>query len=163
MTDFVMMRHSHSVKILNARSYGGFTTRSDHHPVITDFQLSFWKCPSMRKSEDLCFMSYQQPAEDSYKQYQNILINQLHELSLSSLNAENMEDVWKKFVSTLHNAAESSFGKVKSTKRTVKSMSPTVVELSSRQKQLHIRLNSENDPEKRQRLASERNQILHHI
>ena len=117
----------------------------------------------MRKSEDLCFMSYQQPAEDSCKQDQNILINQLHELSLSSLNAENMEDVWKKFVSTLHNAAESSFGKVKSTKHTVKSMNPTVIELSSRQKQLHIRLNSENDPEKRKRLASERNQILHHI
>ena len=69
----------------------------------------------MRKSEDLCFMSYQQPAEDSCKQYQNILINRFHELSLSSLNAESMEDVWKKFLSTLHNAAESSFGKVKST------------------------------------------------
>eukprot|EP00117_Sycon_ciliatum_P013301 scpid106317/ scgid14018/ len=38
-----MVRKSDVSIVTNARSYGGFITRSDHHPVIADVRLSFKK------------------------------------------------------------------------------------------------------------------------
>lgn len=163
MIDYVMMRRSKSVKLINARSYGGFTTRSDHHPVIADFSLSFWKCPSTRKSTDLCFVSYQPPSPESTQQYQNTVLNNLPSLNTPITSSENMDSKWKEFVSTLHDAAKSSFGLKQHQQRNVKSTNPLVSKLSSEQKQLHIRINAESNPDKRKALSAERNRILHHI
>ena len=43
MIDFVMIKKSSQVLVTNARSYGGFVTRSDHNPVIADLCLSIQK------------------------------------------------------------------------------------------------------------------------
>ena len=56
MIDFVIARRTDKVKLTNARSYGGFMTRSDHHPVIADFVLTLRKCHQPKRSIDLCFI-----------------------------------------------------------------------------------------------------------
>ena len=56
MIDFVIARRTDKVKLTNARSYGGFMTRSNHHPVIADFVLTLRKCHQPKRSIDLCFI-----------------------------------------------------------------------------------------------------------
>ena len=48
MIDFEIARRTDKVKLTNARSYGGFMTRSDHHPVIADFVLTLRNAISPR-------------------------------------------------------------------------------------------------------------------
>lgn len=164
MIDFVMMRRSKSVKLVNARSYGGFTTRSDHHPVIAEFALSFWRCHSPGKSNELCFVKYQLPTDpDSTRKYRDTLSENLPDVIIPEITTSGIDAVWTKFVSVIHSSAEESFGKLPPRQRKVKSTNPLVKQLSDQQKQLHIRINSENDPTIRRQLSRERNIVLHHI
>ena len=56
--DFVIARRSSAVIISDAMSYSGFPTRSDHHPVIAVFYLSFRRVRSLKKSVARCFVRY---------------------------------------------------------------------------------------------------------
>eukprot|EP00117_Sycon_ciliatum_P028840 scpid42860/ scgid3590/ LINE-1 reverse transcriptase homolog len=163
MIDFIAVKTGGLTSVTNARSYGGFRTRSDHHPVIADFRLSFGPAKPAPKSKERCFSKYNQPTEITRKLSQSALLENLPEIQLSQVSPQVIDNLWDGFVTVVHGAALGAFGRAKVGHKSVRSMSTEVSTLSQRQKELHIQKDAERDPERRQQLARERNQILHKI
>jgi len=163
MIDYVIMRRSETVRVTDARSYGGFSTRSDHHPVIADFQLTFWRSKSLKKADDRCFIKYNDLTPDSAKVFCDMLANTLPSLEVPPETAVELDDIWASFVSATHEAAATAFGKAKPGKRPTRTSNPQVAELSIQQKQLHMQMHMEKDPDKRKSMKQERNKIQHRI
>eukprot|EP00117_Sycon_ciliatum_P002356 scpid25615/ scgid4849/ LINE-1 reverse transcriptase homolog len=163
MIDFVIMRRSNTVRVVNARSYGGFTTRSDHHPVIADFRLTFWRCTTSKATNDRCFIKYNEPTQDSAESFKNAIASTLPDINTPPEDISTLDQTWERFVSSTHAAAEKAFGRKKPQKRIARSTSPAVIELSTQQKEIHSRIHMEKDPNKRKELTQSRNKILHRI
>lgn len=165
MIDYIMVKKTNVTFVTNARSYGGFGTRSDHHPVIADLYISF-KIINRRRipeSNDLCFKVYNPPSADSTRVYQRIISEQLPALSTTFSTAEDMELCWTSFKNTVHEAAAKAFGVVPRNKKPKRSTSKLVMELSDQQKSLHIRIQAESDTERRSQLKVERAAVLHRL
>ena len=86
MIDFIAVKTGGLTSVTNARSYGGFRTRSDHHPVIADFRLSFRPAKPAPKSKGRCFSKYNQPTEITRKLSQSALLENLPEIQLSQVS-----------------------------------------------------------------------------
>ena len=164
MIDFVIARRTDKVKLTNARSYGGFMTRSDHHPVIADFVLTLRKCHQPKRSIDLCFIKYNEPNPSSVKVFNSALMETLPDVPVScNIQTAEVDSIWTTFVQSCHEAADKAFGKRPLHQRRIASTDPEVIELSKCQQKLHAQLHAENDPSTRQELKAKRNKILHQI
>jgi len=143
MIDIIMVRRCSVASITDSRSYGGFTTRSDHHPVIADLRLSFPKANKPTASGDLCFVRYNPPSVSSTKEFKSILADRLpNTIGPELLQPDELDSIWKE---------------------PVKSNDNTIRELSKAQRALHIQIHSLVDPQQRQLLQSKRVKILHEI
>ena len=159
-----MVRKSDVSIVTNARSYGGFITRSDHHPVIADVRLSFKKSNNAPKANHRCFVTYNPPSADTQKQYQRILSESLPVVASPPPSSQGeIDTLWNSFVSTIHGAACTSFGIQPRRAKPTRSKNPTIKQLSQDQKDLHIRIHAEPDPARRKVLKEERNSIQHKI
>ena len=67
MIDYVIVKRSTMAAVLDARSFGGFTTRSDHHPVIAVLGIALSKVHPTVKQQDPCFNRYNRPTAESSK------------------------------------------------------------------------------------------------
>eukprot|EP00117_Sycon_ciliatum_P013997 scpid36528/ scgid14447/ Craniofacial development protein 2; p97 bucentaur protein len=144
--DFIIMRRSNVLKVVDSRSYGGFVTRSDHHPVIADIKFEFWRCQHQQKSDALCFAKYNAPTSDSAVQFQNALSEKLPEFeSLPMGDASAVDCAWAAFKTALHESASQAFGTCSRPQQLIKTSDPTIRTLSEQQKQLHILINRENN------------------
>jgi len=162
MIDFVIMKRSSLTQVTDSRSYGGFTTRSDHHPVIADISVALSRQRSAPRSQELCFKRYNPPSTQSIRSYNNKIEQQLPNLpQLSSV--EDLDTCWQGFVSICHQAAEESFGLVTPGAKPKKSSNPLVASLSKKQKELHIQIQREGDASRKRSLKTDRNAILHQI
>ena len=155
MIDFVIMRRSNTVRVVNARSYGGFTIRSDHHLVIADFRLTFWRCTTLyyKATNYRCFIKYNRPTQDSAESFKNAIASTLPDINTPPEDISTLDQTWERFVSSTHAAAEKAFGRKKPQKRIARSTSPAVIELSTQQKEIHSRIHMEKDPNKRKDLT----------
>ena len=161
MSDFVMIIKSSQVLVTNARSYGGFVTRSDHHPVIADLRLSIQKIANNSVPSELCFTRYHMSTTDSASLFRQQLENSLPEFSNAS--PSDLDATWKEFISCIHDAAAQCFGKIIPGKRMVRSSNSTVNKLSIQQKELHEHIHAEPNKTIRQQLQGKRSQVLHQI
>ena len=104
--DFVIARRSSAVIISDARSYGGFLTRSDHHPVIAVSHLPFGRARSLKKSVARCFVRYSQPTPDTTKVYLDSLISNLPGILTHAIKSTtDIDNLWDAFTATLHDGA----------------------------------------------------------
>ena len=158
--DFVIARRTDKVKLTNARSYGGFMTRSDHHPVIADFVLTL----RAERSIDLCSIIYNEPNPSSVKVFNSALMETLPDVPVScNIQTADVDSTWTTSVQSCHEAADKAFGKRPLHQRRIASTDPEVIELSKCQQKMHAQLHAENDLSIRQELRAKRNKILHQI
>ena len=121
--DFVIARRSSAVIISDARSCGGFLTRSNHHPVIAVFHLSFRRALSLKKSAARCFVKYAQPTPDARKGNLDSLISNLPGISTHAIKStSDIDYLWDVFTATLHDAALTEFGEAPRRQRLPKSL-----------------------------------------
>ena len=160
MIDFVIARRTDKVKLTHARSYGGFMTRSDHHPVVADFVLTLRKCHQPKRSIDLCFIEYNEPNPSSVKVLNSALMGTLPDVPVScNIQTTEVDSIWTTFVQSYHEAANKAFGKRPLHQRRIASTDPEVNELSKCQQKLHTQLHAENDPSTRQEVKAKRHKI----
>lgn len=68
--DHILVRQRYSTSVLDCRSYGGFSTASDHHPLIMAVR---WRCRALRPpppSQHLAFRRYNQFSQDQAAEFE---------------------------------------------------------------------------------------------
>ncbi|XP_065193092.1 craniofacial development protein 2-like [Sycon ciliatum] len=165
MIDYVIVKRFTMAAVLDARSFGGFTTRSDHHPVIAVLGIALSKVHPPVKQQDPFFNRYNHPTAESSKLFCDRFKEKLPSLLPLSANIDNdfVDKAWRGFVWATHDAAQDAFGKVPTGSAPKASTNPRVASLSTEQKNLHCRINAEPDPEQRKALKIERSGKVHEI
>lgn len=164
MIDFVItVCQSYRTYVINARSYGGVTTRFDHHPVIADIGTSISRIHPTPSPPDLCFNRYNRPTAETSKKFSHSLTETLPSPPPPSaaIDITSIDKARKDFVQVMHDAAQGAFGKVTSKAKKL-STNPVVATLSKDQELLGL-IHTEPDAELRTLLKKKRGQKLHEI
>ena len=162
MIDYAIICKSAWLSIKDAKFYAGFSTMSDHHPVIIDVSPSFKRITKLSNSSEPCFVRYNSPTPQSSEDFRRMISETLPIFPLSVSSNEDMDNLWSNLVSSLHTAAEKTFGIVRRG-RSKCSSNPEVTVLSKQQRDLHVRVCAEPNEARRNEIKKKRSAILHQI
>ena len=160
--DFILVRKDETAMILNARSYSGTNTSSDHRIVITTtiispkFKRQFGQKTSYNKPEKFN-LSRLVLDEQVRLKYQRELRDQLTTNPVQG----SAIDEWTEVSNFIKKAAKDSAGLVSNKRQ--KMTCPILERLSAEQQELRLRISNTKDSPKKQSLRKERNKILHAI
>ena len=146
----------------DARPYAGFSTRSDHHPVIIDVSASFKKITKLSNSSEPCFVRFYSPTPQSSEDFRRMISEALPIFPLSVSSNEDMDNLWSNLVSSFHTPAEETFGIVRRGRPKCGS-NPEVTVLSKQQRNLHVRICAEPNEARRNEIKKKRSAILQRI
>ena len=152
--DYILLRKNMNSKIFGSRSFYSNFTGSDHKPVTTKIQIkwTYTKKATGTRSFNLSKLQNTQVAENYMKQVNEIIKTQTSTTS-------NQEE-WNNITKALKASAEKNLGYNHKEK---KSRDPKILQLSSIQKDINIKLNSIKDEQKKKLLKKERNKIMTQI
>ena len=140
---------------MNAWSFSGTETSSDHHLVISKLQLE--KCIIFKNANKRDSKSYNTFQLKKSEETKNSYHQQLHE-NLCEMECNSWENIW----ASITDAATKTIGFTKNNKKH-RIHSPAVERLSNQQKGLLLRISFTVNNEKVIELKTQRNRVLHDI
>ena len=144
--------------VLNARSYSGTLTESDHRLVVTTtttppaYKRIFGSQPVRQVKHNVALLPNN---ENMLAKYQDELIKKLSEIQKSSLTPF---EKWTAVRACITHAADMSIGKAK--KRQQRTDCPIIEQFSKDQHQLRVQIINTFEPNTRKQLQNRRNKIL---
>ncbi|KAK4308135.1 hypothetical protein Pmani_020165 [Petrolisthes manimaculis] len=155
--DYIMVRKRNMKQVTNCRSYPhNNRLNSDHRPVILDINLKIQIYLSKKPTKIINFEQLREP--DTRRKYKEEVEKLM--IPTASESEHTPQERWDKIKSANHLAAETTLGyKTKINK----SGNKEIQKLSEEQKELHNKLNSEKDPQKREVIRKERNTKMNKI
>ena len=154
--DYVMIRKQNISKMKNSRSYSGIKTKTDHRLVILDLMnIDKPEFTKKTKKEPRINFELLKDAEISNK-YKNELEQKLNNIDMN----KSPQEKWNETVERCHATAKEVMGEKDNTKR---SRNAEIMELSNKQKELNIKINSNIDSNTRNNLRITRNRIQQEI
>ena len=159
--DYILVKQHQRANITNARAYSGTTTNSDHRLVIMTLNLKFRRATRQNAKTT---NKYNTPKlandENVQKEYQADYDERRKHTQLDPL--PNPQSKLAVILDTILEAASAKVGIIKPTNN--KYDCPIIAALSVKQKELRAQIQNSTCPSnKREKLKSERNQLLHKI
>jgi hypothetical protein len=161
--DYILVPRRQLNLVLNARSYSGTLTDSDHRLVVTttqippSFKRKFGKTPTT--SHPKYYVNLLARDQDKCQEYQSRLNEKVQYMQTN--NALTAFDKWVELRKKITETANETVGTVK--KRNNKPECPLIQRLSNQQHQLRIQISNTSCQNARQQLKARRNKILEEI
>ena len=152
---FILCSHKIKHTLINAWSFSGTETSSDHRLVICKLQLEKYIIfKNANKTHSKSYNTFQLKQSEETK---NSYHQQLHE-NLCTMECNSWENIW----ASITDAATKTIGFTKNNKKH-RIHSPVVERLSNQQKGLLLRISFTVNNEKVIELKTQRNRVLHDI
>ena len=155
--DYIICQANKKQILLNARSYSGTLTDSDHRLLFTTFNLDLYKIYKPQKvTAEKQFNSYLLVNDLAKREeYRNKLEERLGMLKEDKIT-------WENAANQITAAAHEVVG-IRISNKSNRPDNPEIRELSEKQKDLRLKIAACKNSEKRKELKSERNKIMHEI
>ena len=158
--DFILCPSNKKHTLINARSYAGLKTFSDHRLVkckvrstkpILFLQNNKQKTPNSKKNINCAALTNNKQLREKYKQTLNSNLQ----------NSQNHN--WKDVSEIITHSAETTIGYVKKTKHHNITHDPEIEEMSKLQKEVRLLIDLSDDAKQIQELRNKRNILSHNI
>ena len=163
--DYIIVRTNFRSQINNSRSYGGHITKSDHKLVICETVQNFkWHQVYKDKRDHNKLDIYKLRDRDIKLEYQKRVCDKLSspEISDNTSDINPTQAQWNNIVTACIESAKSCLASSKDY-NTRKDFDPVIKELSEKQHQLRLDIESSTNSEKRKEIKAKRNKILKEI
>ena len=144
----------HGIKILDSRSYGGMSTRSDHKLVLMTCIFKWPYTKYQKSSPKLNFdRLHDRNTQDAYRKE----VERLFELQASP---SNNQERWSNIASATTTAAKNILGY---RDKHSQHENPEIAQLSEKQKNIKQQIDNSSEPAQREHLRKERNKVMNSI
>ena len=156
--DYVLTKTKHKEFVNDSRSYNGFETSSDHKLLKAKFQIKWYKTktnqpkvikPNIQKLKE----------QGKLKEYKE----KVSQETQTSEKPESTNEKWSYLAEILKKSANEVLGNQPSFDQPKVHENPEIRNLSIRQKQLKLKLDSTKEKDKKIKIRKERNIILNEI
>ena len=152
--DFILIRNTNNIEVLDSRSYGGFSCNSDHKPVIAKVKIAWKHYKKTDRKQTINSRALKQD-ERTKQQYQNLVKTKLEKCRPPT----NIQEKWNNIVECTKQAAIETIGY----KGKKKSSNQQIRKLSSEQRSILQEINSTKCMTKKRNLKQKRNKVLNEI
>ena len=159
--DYILCQQNRKQSLIDARSYNGTLTSTDHSLVICKLEIPPYKLYRNKKQVrnrtiNKKLLSTNRTIRNDF---QHCLEYKLENLDQEKINSE----VWEDIVRQIHSAAEETIGYDENNKKKVKAHDPEIETLSEKQRKLRLQIDNSMEVNDNQRLKKQRNETMRKI